>query len=118
MRSTIKALVLPGYGGLRLEGCYLGDPGGGKRDKCGSMENSHVRIAASIADARASGSGIVALEVVRKSEIQDVFCRWSWHVWLMVDDACVCMVRGGKRRDEGDSKSDVSYSRILMTLRM
>lgn len=37
---------------------------------------------------------------------------------MMVDDTCVCVVRGGKGRDEGDSKSDVSYLRILMTLRM
>ena len=34
-----------------------------------------------------------------------------------MDDTCVCMVQGGKGRDEGDSKSDVSYPRILITLR-
>lgn len=63
----------------------------------------HVRIAASVQTRPGRGSGIVALEVVRKSEIQDVFCRWSWHVWPMVDDTCVCMMRGKKKR-RGDSK--------------
>ena len=70
---------------MRLGQCYLGDSGDGKRDKCGSMENSQVCIAASMADTQASVSGIVALEVVRKSDIQDIFCRWSWHEWLMDD---------------------------------
>lgn len=78
-------LLFPGYGGLRLGQCFLGDSGGGKRDECGSMENSRVRIAGSIADTQASLSGVTALEVVRRSEIQDVLCRWSWHEWLMDD---------------------------------
>lgn len=70
---------------MRLGQWFLGDSGGGKRAECGSMENSRARIAGSTADAQASVSGVTALEVVRRSEIQDAFCRWSWREWLMDD---------------------------------